>query len=111
MNFAEAFAWVLSGKRARRRAWNVGESIFLVEGSTFEVSRHPLDKVYEIGTPIKYQAHVDKASCGGMVEVYTPTQIDLMACDWIVIEELSQLGQVMPLPISRNECINVRLAA
>ena len=99
MNFGQAMIEVLAGKRARRRNWNVGESIFYVQGSKFEVSRHPLDKVYHLGTQIDYQGHIDKASCGGIVEVYTPTQVDMIAEDWIVIGSLSELHAEMPVPI------------
>lgn len=98
MNFGKAMIEVLAGKRARRKAWSVGECIFYVEGSQFEVSRHPLDKVFEIGTPINYNGHIDKASCGGFVEVYTPTQVDMIAEDWIVIETLGAMADVVPLP-------------
>lgn len=88
---------VLAGKRARRRNWKVGECIFLVPGSQFEVSRHPLDNVFELGTPINYNAHIDKASCGGFVEVYTPTQVDMTNKDWMVIESLA-VASAMPVP-------------
>lgn len=99
MNFGLAFNEVLAGKRARRRSWTLGECIFLVDGSKFEVSRHPLDKVFHLGTQINYHAHVDKAKCGGEVEVYTPSQVDLTASDWIVIEELGSIGNVMRIPV------------
>lgn len=98
MNFGQAMIEVLAGKRARRRSWDLGETIFYVQGSTFEVSRHPLDKVYHLGTQINYQGHIDKASCGGIVEVYTPTQVDMIAEDWIVIETLKEVANVMPIP-------------
>lgn len=98
MNFGHAMSEILAGKRARRKSWDLGECIFLVSGSNFEVSRHPLDKVYEIGTPINYQAHIDKASCGGFVEVYTPTQIDTVAEDWIVVERLDSIAQILHVP-------------
>ena len=67
---------------ARRESWQQGVFIYLVEGSSFAVSRPPLNKHFAEGTSIQYKPHIDMCSGNNVTGVYTPSQDDLFAEDW-----------------------------
>lgn len=88
-----SFSWALSvvkeGKRAARTGWNgPGQFIFLVPGSVFEVNRPPLLGIYEAGTQIKYQPHIDLKTAQNTVVPWLASQGDLLAEDWVWVEFL-----------------------
>ncbi len=94
-SFVEALAHVqkAGGRRALRADWVaenepvdpvLGDFIFLVPGSTFQVSRPPLNEIYDEGTEVTYHAHVDIRK-GGIIMPYTPSQEDMAARDWIIV--------------------------
>ena len=60
MNFGQAIVELKRGKKVARDGWNgKGMFIFLVSGSTFKVNRKPLLGIYQEGTEITYQPHID----------------------------------------------------
>lgn len=69
------------GHKVRRRPWPINQSVFLVQGSSFEVSRAPLSEHYPKGAKINYLPHVDMDH-GGLVGVYSFTQGDVLSVDW-----------------------------
>lgn len=76
-----------NGKRVARAGWNgKGMFVFLVPGSTFKVSRHPLLGIYPEGTEINYHAHVDMRTTNGQIVPWVCSQTDLLATDWEVVE-------------------------
>lgn len=85
--FGEALSLLKSGHKVSRAGWNgKGMFIFLVPGSTFNVSRPPLLGIYPEGTEIRYHAHVDMKTADGMVVPWLCSQTDLLAEDWAVVE-------------------------
>lgn len=83
MHFGQALHYLKHGERVRRAGWNgKGMFIFLVQGSTFKVSRPPLLGIYEEGTEIRYHAHVDMKTADGMVVPWLCSQTDMLAEDW-----------------------------
>lgn len=82
-SFSEALDHIKLGKRVTRNAegWE-DKYIFLVSGSTFAVSRAPLNEFFEEGTPITYHPHIDVKYPNGTVGVWSPTQEDILATDW-----------------------------
>ncbi len=89
MNIGEAVEAMKQGKRVcRAEGWNgKGMFLFLVPGSVFNVSRPPLLGIYPEGTEIHYQPHVDMKTANGTVVPWAASQSDLLAEDWIVVQE------------------------
>ena len=81
MDFSVILKAIKNGKKASRKNWN-NEFVYLVPGSTFKVSRHPLLGVYPEGKEISYHPHIDKKNEDGTHSTWTPTQEDLMAENW-----------------------------
>lgn len=85
MDFGQALSFVKTGARAFRAGWNgKGMFIFLVGGSTFEVSRAPLLGIFEEGTVIDYHAHIDMKTADGTIVPWLASQTDILAEDWQV---------------------------
>lgn len=86
LNFGQALQAVKHGAKACRKGWNgKGMFIFLVPGSTFNVSRPPLLGIYPEGTEINYHAHVDMRTADGTIVPWLCSQTDMLAEDWCVI--------------------------
>jgi len=81
------FGWALdeikSGIKMRRLQWEDNEFVFLVPGSSFKVNRAPLLGIYEEGTPINYQPHIDKCQSNGTITTWNPNNEELLSMDWI----------------------------
>jgi hypothetical protein len=93
ISFSAALYAVKEGLRAARRGWTgKGMFIFLVPGSTFYVSRAPLLGIYPEGTQIDYHAHIDMALADGQIVPWLASQTDLLAHDWMVIEDKIETG-------------------
>lgn len=90
MDFGEALVELKAGGRVARAGWNgKGMFIFLVPGSHFEVSRAPLLGIYQAGTPIDYQPHVDMKTANGTIVPWVLSQTDLLAEDWERVEAVA----------------------
>lgn len=86
-SFGDALANLKLGKKVSRAGWNgKGMFLFLVNGSTFSVSRPPLLGIYPEGTMIKYLPHIDMRTVDGSVVPWLASQTDVLAEDWSVIE-------------------------
>ena len=81
--FATAFELLKAGRRVRREEW-VTAFVFLVPGSSFQVSRPPLLGILEEGVQVDYLPHVDVRGEDGSVSPWVPNQADLFAEDWEV---------------------------
>ncbi len=81
------FGWALdeikNGLKMRRLNWEHNEFVFLVPGSTFQVNRAPLLGIYEEGTTINYQEHIDKCQSNGNISTWNPNNEELLAMDWV----------------------------
>ena len=86
MKFAQAIEAVLDGSYIRREGDETIQKIFLVNGSQFQVNRAPLNVIFAEGTVVNYRPHVDCIYSDGTVGVWTPSQLDLFATDWIIVE-------------------------
>ena len=83
MNFGEALDQLKAGRRVVREGWNgKGMFLFLVPGSTFQVSRPPLLGIYPEGATIQYQPHIDMKTAQGTVVPWLASQSDVLAEDW-----------------------------
>lgn len=83
MTFEDALTYIKTGSKMSRAGWNgKGMFIFLVPGSTFQVSRAPLLGIYPEGTTINYHAHVDMKTADGTIVPWLCSQTDLLAEDW-----------------------------
>jgi hypothetical protein len=60
--------------------------LFLVNGSTFTVSRPPLLGIYPEGTEVKYHAHIDMKTAQGDVVPWVASQSDLLSNDWALVD-------------------------
>jgi hypothetical protein len=91
--YSEVLTWLTSRPAVRfaRIDWAVNdkgeitdnEFIYLVPGSTFAVSRAPLNVIYPEGHLITYQPHIDKRFSNGTVGVWTPSNEDQLTAAWI----------------------------
>lgn len=74
------------GAKAARKGWNGKDMfIFLVPGSTFNVSRPPLLGIYEEGAEINYRGHIDMKTVDGSIVPWLASQSDLQADDWVLL--------------------------
>lgn len=86
-DFGQAIKHMKDGKKVARIGWNgKGMFVFLVSGSTFKVNRPPLLGIYEEGTEINYQPHVDMKTADGTIVPWLCSQSDMLAEDWEVVE-------------------------
>lgn len=87
MGFDGALKMLELGKRVARQGWN-GKAmfIFLVPGSEFSVNRVPLLGIYDKGTPIKYQPHIDMKTADDSIVPWLASQTDLLSKDWGLVE-------------------------
>lgn len=87
MNIGQAIEAMQNGKKVQREGWNgKGMFLFLVPGSQFTVSRHPLLGIYPEGTIIDYCPHVDMRTADGKIVPWLCSQTDLLATDWQIVE-------------------------
>ncbi len=86
MNFGEALVALKNGEKVSRTGWNgKGMFLFLVPGSTFEVSRAPLLGIYPTGTVINYCPHIDMKTADDKVVPWLASQTDVLAEDWNLV--------------------------
>lgn len=86
MTFEEAMGHIKQGALLQREGWNgKGMFVFLVRGSTFNVNRAPLSEIYPEGTEINYHGHIDMKMADGRIMPWTPSQADMLAADWQVV--------------------------
>lgn len=85
--FGGALSALKAGEKVARRGWN-GKNlfIFLVPGSEFKVNRPPLLGIYEEGTEIKYQPHIDMKTADNTIVPWLASQSDLLAEDWEIVK-------------------------
>lgn len=85
--FGEALEDLMRGCKVARSGWNgTGMFLFLVQGSTFEVNRAPLNEFYPEGTKVSYNPHIDMKAKDGTIFPWTPNQLDMLAEDWYIVE-------------------------
>ena len=90
MTFGEALKLLKEGYKIAREGWNgKGMFLFLVPGSTFKVNRPPLMGIYPEGTEIEYYAHIDMKTAQGYVVPWVPSQSDILAEDWFIVENIN----------------------
>ena len=82
LTFSQALVELKNGRRVGRKSWKNAVHVFLVEGSTFEVNRAPLNKYYDEGTKIKYHAHIDVMLIDRTIGTWSPSNEDVLADDW-----------------------------
>lgn len=85
-SFSRALELVKEGKRVGRREWKNAKCVFLVNGSTFEVNRAPLNEFFPEGTSITYRPHIDMIGADDTVGTWSPSMVDIMADDWYEVE-------------------------
>ncbi len=84
--FGKALDHLKAGTKVARLGWNGKEMfLFLVNGSSFEVNRAPLNKIYPEGTKVDYHAHIDMKTAQGYVVPWTASQADVLAEDWKIV--------------------------
>lgn len=87
LNFGDALNLLKQGAKVARCGWNgKGMFLFLVPGSTFNVSRPPLLGIYPEGTEINYCPHIDMKTADGKIVPWLASQTDMLAEDWVIVE-------------------------
>lgn len=86
LNFSQALDALKQGVLVAREGWNGKNAfLYLVPGSTFAVSRPPLDGIFPAGTQINYLPHIDMKTADGACVPWLASQTDLLAEDWQVV--------------------------
>lgn len=86
LSFGDAIVYLKVGRKLTRSSWNgKGMFIFLVEGSSFTVNRAPLLGIYEEGTRVVYQPHIDMKTANDTIVPWFCSQSDMLANDWEVL--------------------------
>jgi hypothetical protein len=85
--FEIALNLIRQGKRVGRQEWKNARFVFLVQGSTFTVSRAPLNEFYPEGTEVTYRPHIDMVGADGSIGTWSPSMVDLVATDWFEVTE------------------------
>ena len=86
MTFGLAIESIKMGKKVARAGWNgKGMFVFLVNGSTFKVSRAPLLGIFPEGHEINYKPHIDIKNVDGSISTWVPSIGDVMAEDWLIV--------------------------
>lgn len=85
-SFGYALEQLEDGECVTRACWPKGWFIYLVKGSTFQVNRKPLIDLIPEGTDIHYRGHIDLFMGHGNVMVWTPSQEDLLAHDYYIVD-------------------------
>jgi len=89
LTFSEALNHLKEGKKVTRPSWNGSDMfLFLVHGSLFNVNRAPLLGIYPLGTEIRYRAHIDIRLPNGDIGTWSPSNGDVLAEDWTVVDEV-----------------------
>lgn len=85
MSFGYAIEALKKGHKVAREGWNgKGMFLFLVPGSTFAVNHPPLLGIYDEGTIITYQPHIDMKTADGRCVPWQASQSDNLADDWYI---------------------------
>jgi hypothetical protein len=86
LSFSVALKALKDGFKVSREGWNgKGMFIFLSPGSVFKVDRQPMLSVFPEGTTINYAPHIDIKAADDTVAPWLPSQADLLAEDWSII--------------------------
>lgn len=87
LSFGLAIEALKKGMKVARSGWN-GKSmfLFLVDGSTFQVNRAPLNKFYPEGTIINYLPHIDMKTADDKIVPWLASQTDVLADDWVICD-------------------------
>jgi hypothetical protein len=83
LSFGQALERLKEGGQVSREGWNgKGMFLYLVSGSTFQVSREPLLSMFGSGTQMTYRDHIDMITADGSAVPWVASQTDLLANDW-----------------------------
>jgi len=86
VSFGAVLEALENGYRAAREGWNgKGMFVYLVPGSEFEVNRAPLLGIFDAGRQIEFRPHIDMFTADGQVVVWTISQSDALAKDWVIL--------------------------
>jgi hypothetical protein len=86
LTFGLAVEALKKGQKLARAGWNgKGMFVFIVNGSTFKVSRAPLLGIFPEGAEINYRPHIDIKNVDGSISTWVPSIGDVMAEDWQVL--------------------------
>ena len=87
LNFGQALEALKLGSKVARSGWNgKGMFLFLVAGSTFQVSRPPLNQFYPEGTTINYCPHIDMKTADDKIVPWLASQTDVLAEDYFILD-------------------------
>ena len=97
LTFGLAVEALKKGQKLARSGWNgKGMFVFLVNGSTFNVSRAPLLGIFPEGAAINYRPHIDIKGVDGSISTWVPSIGDVMAEDWAIVESGQQVAGLQP---------------
>jgi len=91
MTFSEALELLKDGIPVYRKGWNGKDMyVFLVKGSTFKVSRPPLNEFFPEGREVTYKPHLDMRYTDGTIGVWLTATPDILSDDWEIKEHLEK---------------------
>ena len=85
-NFEWALSQIKAGKKVGRKEWKNARFVYLVKGSTFSANKEPMIELFGEGTELTYRPHIDMVGADGTLGTWSPSMVDIMAQDWMLIE-------------------------
>ena len=87
MNFGDALNALKEGKKVARQGWN-GKGMFLyyVSEGAYTAKTAIAEEIADESGLVAYGAYVAIKSVSGVVYIWNPSQQDLFAEDWVVID-------------------------
>ena len=87
MDFGQALTELKAGKKLKRENWKNLSFVYFVPGSTFSANKPPLNHLFPEGTQLEFRSHIDGCGADGVLGVWVPSMVDILAGDWVEVIE------------------------
>lgn len=89
MNFGNAISVLKSGFPVRRANWSGNKFLYFVPSESYSAMTDIAKSIADEDGMVLYKAYIAIRCKDGSIGLYTPTQCDVLAEDWEVVEEKS----------------------
>ena len=87
MNFGNALSVLKSGYPVRRANWSGNKFLYFVPSASYSAMTDIAKSIADEDGKVLYKSYIAIRCKDGCVGFYTPTQCDVLAEDWEVVEE------------------------
>jgi hypothetical protein len=89
MNFGNAISVLKSGFPVRRANWSGNKFLYFVPSASYSAMTDIAKSIADEDGMVLYKPYIAIRCEDGSVGIYTPTQCDVLAEDWEIVEEKS----------------------